>query len=179
MGKRTFTIGLNVKDIEKLKKQLIQYRDVELPNKCRLLVQRLAEIGLNTAQVHIDEAPLGKYVRIRVEESPITEGYKAILIATGDVKKSEGREDFNTLLAIEFGAGVYYNKEKHPQADVLGYGPGTFPGQIHAFEDGWYYWDENVGEWRYTHGVKATMPMHKADVEIIKRAVEIAREVFS
>ena len=35
MGKRTFTIGLNVKDIEKLKKQLIQYRDVELPNKMR------------------------------------------------------------------------------------------------------------------------------------------------
>lgn len=179
MAKRTFNIGLNLKDIENLKKQLKNYRDVELPNKCRLLVQRLSEIGLNTAQVHIDEAPLGKYVRIRVEESPITAGYKAILIATGDVKKSEGREDFNTLLAIEFGAGVYYNKEKHPQADVLGYGPGTFPGQIHAFEDGWYYWDEKVGEWRYTNGVKATMPMHEADIAIIQNVKQIAKEVFS
>lgn len=179
MGKRTFKIGLNVKDIESLKKQLIQYRDVELPNKCKIYVQKLAEIGLNTAQMYIDKAPLGKYVRIRVEETPISAGYKAILIATGDVKKSEGREDFNTLLAIEFGAGIYYNKEKHPQADVLGYGPGTFPGQVHAFEDGWYYWDEKEQKWKYTHGVKATMPMHEADVEIIKRAVEIAREVFS
>lgn len=179
MAKRTFNIGLNLKDIENLKKQLIQYRDVELPNKCKLLAQRLAEIGFKTAEIHIDEAPLGKYVTLRIEESPLKYGHKAILIATGAVKKSEGYEDFNTLLALEFGAGIYYNDKSHPQAAEFGYGPGTFPGQIHAFEDGWYYWDEKEGKWRYTHGVKATMPMHNADVEIIANAVKIAREVFS
>lgn len=179
MAKRTFNIGLNLKDIEKLKKQLENYRDVELPNKCKLYVKRLAEIGFQTAEAHINDAPLGKYVTLRIEDSPLKYGHKAILIATGAVKKSEGYEDFNTLLAIEFGAGIYYNDKTHPQAGDFGYGPGTFPGQIHAFEDGWYYWDEDKGEWRYTHGVKATMPMHEADVEIINQAVSIAKEVFN
>lgn len=178
MAKRVFNIGLSVKDIEKLKKELLHYRDVELPDKCKEYVRKLAEIGLNAADVYVNQSPLGKYVTLRIEDSPLESGHQAILISTGEVKKSEGREDFSTILAIEFGAGIYWNKEKHPQADELGYGPGTFPGQIHAFKDGWFYWDEKANDWRYTHGVKATMPMHQADIAIISDVKRIAMEVF-
>lgn len=178
MAKRVFKVELSVKSIENLKQQLIQYRDAELPNKCRELVTRLLALGVEVAQAKIDEAPLGKYVTIKTDISSDKMGTKGILIATGENKESEGFEPFNTLLAIEFGAGIYYNRTANPKADDLGFGVGTFPGQIHAFEDGWYYWDDTEQKWRYTHGVKATMPMYEADMAIIRDVVKIAREVF-
>lgn len=179
MAKRVFKTDLSQKGIENLRKQLIQYKNVELPNKCKELVTRLAELGIQTAKVHVDQSPLGKYVTFKTDIKPSQVGCKAILIATGAVKESEGYEPFSTLLAIEFGAGIYHNQEANPKAEELGYGVGTFPGQIHAFEDGWYYWDEKTQEWRYTHGVKATMPMYNASLEIIQNAVKVAKEVFS
>ena len=102
----------------------------------------------------------------------------AILIATGKTVTSEDREPFYTLLAVEFGAGIFYNSTENPKAPELGFGVGTYPGQIHAFEDGWYYWDDNTETWRYTHGIKATMPMYNAEQQIIQQYVKIAREVF-
>lgn len=179
MAKRVFKAELSVKSIENLKQQLIQYRDVELPNKCRELATRLLALGVEVAQAKIDESPLGKYVTIKTDISSDKMGTKGILIATGENKESEGFEPFNTLLAIEFGAGIYYNRTANPKADDLGFGVGTFPGQIHAFEDGWYYWDDTEQKWRYTHGVKATMPMYEADMAIIRDVVKIAREVFN
>lgn len=179
MAHRVFKCDLSQKGIEKLIKDLKNYRDVILPNKCRELVTRLAEIGIQTAKVHINESPLGYYVTIRTEIESNTMGCKAILIATGETKTSDEYNDFNTLLAIEFGAGIHYNKDENPKARELGFGVGTFPGQIHAFEDGWHYWDEESQSWKYTHGVKSTMPMYNASVEIIKNIQKIAIEVFS
>ena len=68
---------------------------------------------------------------------------------------------------------------QHPNADKLGLGVGTFPGQTHAFEDMWWYWDEDKQEWKPTHGIKATMPMYSAYMEIIQNVVKVAKEVFS
>lgn len=179
MAHRVFKCDLSQKGIEKLIKDLKNYRDVILPNKCKELVTRLSEIGMQTAKVHIDESPLGYYVTIRTEIEPSKMGCKAILIATGETKTSDEYNDFNTLLAIEFGAGIHYNKEPNPKANELGFGVGTFPGQIHAFEEGWFYWDEESQSWKYTNGVKATMPMYNASVEIIRNIKKIAKEVFS
>lgn len=178
MAKRKLSTDLSVKGIENLKKKLEHYRDVELPNKCRELASRLSEIGVNVAQARIDESPLGKYVTIRTDITEEKAGCKAILIATGETKESEGYAPFNTLLAIEFGAGIHYNPTPNPNADEFGLGVGTFPGQIHAFEDFWFYWDEEAQEWRPTHGVKATMPMYNAAKEIQKQIVKEARAVF-
>lgn len=179
MAKRKFTADLSVKGIENLKKELMQYRDVELPAKCKELATRLTDLGINVAKAKIDESPLGKYVTLKTDISADKMGCKAILIAVGEIKQSEGYEPFNILLAIEFGAGIHYNQTPNPKADEFGLGVGTFPGQIHAFEDGWFYWNEEVQEWQYTHGVKATMPMYNAGIEIIQDVVKIAREVFN
>ena len=102
----------------------------------------------------------------------------AILIATGKTVTSEDREPFYTLLAVEFGAGIVYNSAENPKAPELGFGVGTYPGQIHAFEDGWYYLDDKTETWRYTHGIKATIPMYNAEQQIIPQYVPIAREAF-
>lgn len=179
MAKKRYNVDiLSVASIQKLKKDLQLYQN-DLTRKCRLLAEKLAEKGIAVANAKIGESPLGKYVSIRTEISEQKMGTKAIIIATGAVKQSEGYEDFNTLLAIEFGAGIYHNSDANPNADEFGLGVGTFPGQIHAFENGWYYWDDEAQEWKYTHGVKATMPMYNASVEIIQEITKTAREVFS
>lgn len=170
--------GLSVQEIKQLQKDLMQYRD-SLTDKCRKLTEELAKIGANVINAKVSESPLGEYVTLQTDITEEKTGCKAILITTGEVKEQEGYAPFNILLAIEFGAGIHYNKEENPKEDEFGYGVGTFPGQIHAWQDeGWYYWDEESKQWRHTYGVKATMPMYNAGMEIQKKIIEIAKEVF-
>ena len=170
---------LSVKGIEIVKKKLIQYRDVELPRKCKEFVERLLQSGVSVSREKIDESPLGKYVTVTTDISADKMGCKGILLAKGAVKEQDGYDPFSILLAIEFGAGAHFNSTPNP---IIGsefpYGVGTFPGQTHAYEDMWFYWDENTQEWKPTHGVKATMPMYSADMEIIQNVAKVAKEVF-
>ena len=170
---------LSIKGIENVKKKLIQYRDVELPKKCKEFVERLLQSGVSVSRAKIDESPLGKYVTVTTDISAEKMGCKGILLAKGAVKESEGYAPFSVLLSIEFGAGIHYNPTPNP---IIGsefpYGVGTYPGQIHAHKDVWFYWDEKSQEWRPTHGVKATMPMYSADMEMIQKVEKIAKQVF-
>lgn len=170
--------NLSVSSLNALKKQLLDYKS-ELNNKCETFVKRLLESGIEVANAKVGESPLGKYVTLTTNISADKMGCKGILLAKGAVKESEGYAPFSILLAIEFGAGIHYNPAPNPKADEFGLGVGTFPGQIHAYQDTWFYWDEQSQEWRPTHGVKATMPMYSADVEIIKNVSKIAKDVFS
>ena len=178
MAKKVFKSELSVKGIEALKSQLLQYKD-SLSIKCEKLVSRLLQSGVAVSQSKISESPLGKYVTVTTNISADKMGCKGILLAKGAVKEQEGYEPFSILLAIEFGAGIYFNPEPNPLiSSEFPYGVGTFPGQTHAYEDMWWYWDENTQEWKPTHGVKATMPMYSADMEIIQNVVKYAKEVF-
>lgn len=178
MAKRRFKTDLSVRGINDLKAELLNYKNNILQSKLNLFTRRLAEVGLNVANAKISESPLGKYVSIKIESKNSKDESTAFLVATGQTVQSEGYEPFNILLGIEFGAGIHYNPNPNPNAAELGFGVGTFPGQIHAFEDGWYYWDANKEEWRYTHGVKATMPMYNAYIEMQPKIKAIANEVF-
>ena len=169
---------LSVKGIEAIKRQLLQYKD-SLPIKCEKLVSRLLQSGVEVSQARISESPLGKYVTVTTNISADKMGCKGILLAKGAVKEQEGYDPFSILLAIEFGAGVHFNPTPNPLiSSEFPYGVGTFPGQTHAYQDMWFYWDENTQEWKPTRGVKATMPMYNADMEIIQNVVKFAKEVF-
>ena len=166
---------MSVKSIERLRRDLRDYKR-SLKSKVNKLVTALYKLGLEVIEVHVNESPLGHHIHVKVER----EGSRAVLIATGDLKISEGYEPFNTLLAIEFGAGIHYNHDENPKADEFGYGVGTFPEQTHAFqEEGWYYFDESDQKWKHSFGVQATMPMFHASEEMRKQLVTIAREVFA
>lgn len=179
MAKRTLKADLSVQGIQKLQDELRKHQN-NLTMKCRMLATELAEIGVKVAEAKIGESPIGKYVNIKIDITEQQAGCKAILIATGEVKESEGYAPFNTLLAIEFGAGIHYNPTPNPNADKFGFGVGTFPGQIHAEDpNGWYFWDDRKEKWIHSYGVKATMPMYHADMEIIKNVVKKAKEVFA
>ena len=179
MAKKVFKSDLSVNGIEAIKSQLMQYRN-SLPIKCEELVSRLLQSGLAVSQAKISESPLGKYVTVTTNISDDKMGCKGILLAKGAVKEQEGYVPFSVLLAVEFGAGVHFNPTPNPLiSSEFPYGVGTFPGQTHAYEDMWWYWDENTQEWKPTHGVKATMPMYNADMEIIQNVVKYAKEVFA
>lgn len=180
MAKRLFKADLSVKGIEALKSQLLQYKD-NLPIKCEKLVSRLLQSGVEVSQAKISESPLGKYVTVTTNISADKIGCKGILLAKGAVKEQDGYEPFSILLAIEFGAGIHFNPTPNPLiSSEFPYGVGTYPGQVHAFQsEGWMYWDENSQEWKPTHGVKATMPMYSADMEIVQNVVKFAKEVFA
>lgn len=175
MGKPIVIEGdLSIKGIESIKNQLLEYKNQELPRKLNLLLDRLADEGYKVAEVQKSESPLGKYVHIKVESSGLTRRIMAI----GEVMYSKGYAPFSTILAIEFGTGISYNRKGNPNADKFGYGVGTFPNQLHAFDDGWYFWSEEKQKWIYTKGVRATMPMYEAEKAMRDNVTKIAREVF-
>lgn len=181
MARKVFKTDLSVKGIENLKKELQNYKDNILQKNIQQFTKRLAEEGLVVANTKISESPLGKYVSVRIESKDLKDEHIAFLIATGQTVHSDGYEPFNILLGIEFGAGIYYNKKPdiNPNANEFGYGVGTFPGQAHAFDErGWYYWDEKTQMWKHSYGVKATMPMYSAYIEMKPKIKTIAREVF-
>ena len=178
MAKKVFKADLSVKGIEAIKRQLLQYKD-SLPIKCEKLVSRLLKSGVEVSQSKISESPLGKYVTVTTNISADKIGCKGILLAKGAVKEQDGYEPFSILLAIEFGDGVHFNPTQNPISAEMGYGVGTFPGQVHAMEPGgWYFWSEEKQQWIHSYGVKATMPMYSADMEIIQNVVKYAKEVF-
>lgn len=177
MGKKIIVDIFNSKSINRAIKQIQQYRD-DLPRKCELLCQRLAESGVQVAKTAIAESPQGKTITLTTDIRPEKTGCKAILMATGKTVTSSDGRSFSLLLAVEFGAGIKYNATENPKASEFGMGVGTFPDQTHAFDpNGWYYLGDD-GEWHHSYGVRATMPMYKAGVEIRRQILAIAKEVF-
>ena len=178
MAKKVFKADLSVNGIEALKSQLLQYKD-SLSIKCEKLVSRLLQSGVAVSQTKISESPLGKYVTVTTNISAYKMGCKGVLLAKGAVKEQDGYAPFSILLAIEFGAGVHFNPTQNPLSAEMGYGVGTFPGQVHAMEPGgWYFWSEEKQQWIHSYGVKATMPMYSADMDIIKNVTKVSKEVF-
>ena len=178
MSKKVFKSDMSVKGIDSLIRELQKYKD-DLPNKCKKLVSELLQSGVEVSKARISDSPLGKYVTVTTNISSEKMGCKGILLAKGAVKEQEGYAPFSILLAIEFGSGIHYNPTPNPLSAEMGYGVGTFPGQVHAFDqNGWYFWSEEKQQWIHSYGVKATMPMYSADMEIIQNIVKVAKEVF-
>ena len=180
MAKKTFTIGLSVKEIEELKKQLIDYRDNELPRKMDLFVERLAQIGIPTIESKILDASY-TYDEKNIQSGSNTEHSTYVkvdkLIGLSQATLVlEGKE----VLFIEFGAGIFYNTEvgtsPHPLGAENGFLIGSY-GEGHGTQKVWGYYADS-GELVLTHGVRATMPMYSASIEIRNNVVKIAKEVF-
>ena len=177
MAKKNIKINLfDQKSIQNAIKQIEQYRD-DLPRKCQEICRRLSEEGVRVADAAINSVPIGKTITLTTDINPSKMGCKAMLKMMGRETRTEDGRIFFTALAIEFGAGIRYNQTANPKSSEFGMGVGTFPGQTHAFQDGWYYLG-NDGEWHYSHGIQASMPMYKASVEMKQKIDTIVKEVF-
>lgn len=151
MAKKTIPMTLSTKSIQAAIKKLEKYRD-SLQAKCDLLVSRLAQEGQTVAIQHISESPIGNTITVRVDKAPQLMTSNAILIATGKTVTSEDREPFYTLLAVEFGAGIFYNSKENPKAPELGFGVGTYPGKYTLLK-----MVGTIGTIRPKHGVIPTV----------------------
>lgn len=91
------------------------------------------------------------------------------------------------ILFFEFGAGV--SGGGHPLAGDFGMGPGTYPGQTHAFNpNGWWFPtdDPNLivktnrdGQgFGHSYGNPPHMPFYNASRRMRDDLLDVAREVF-
>lgn len=157
--KHTITVDLSEKGINRLVKQLDEY-EKWMNRKVQELVDRLAEEGMQIAQVGFDIAAYDGVNDVKVTTEPRGECVTAV-IATG-----------NATLFIEFGAG-YLMGYGHPEP--MEFGPGTYPGKGH--------WDDPDG-WYFAHGQKSygnppAAAMYNAVKELEQNLERIAAEVFT
>ena len=174
-------LTLDSKSISHAIGELKKYK-TSLAVKNEEFVRRLIDEGISIAEQNT--GGYGKYIQFYKEgrgglrtvgfliarDTPITVEW--------DYKGEKKTAKLSPLLMAEFGSG----KLAEVLFAISGVGQGTFPGQTHAFEDGWNYkeWQsDHKGKWHHSSGVAPTHPMYKADMEMIQRAEMIAREVFN
>ena len=138
-----------------------------LETKGEELSQELTARGYEIAGLHFDTAFYkGPKDDLSIDVEERGDGKYAI-VAHGQ-----------TAVLIEFGAGITYYGDGHPQAKDFGFGPGTYPGQTHALTGkGWYLPKAAGGE--HTYGNPPAKGMYEASKTLRDELVEIARKVFS
>lgn len=174
----TLKVKLTQASIQNAIKEIEQYRG-SLETRTRVLVGRLAEMGLDVAKARISESELSSFVTVNVNYQNQDNGCRAMLIATGQNLYSAMDEGHvNAFLLIEFGAGVAVNPTDNPLSGKYGYGVGTY-GKGHGNDpNGWWFLDVD-GKWHHTYGTRATMPMFKAYDTLMNNIYRVAREVFT
>ena len=180
MAKRVFKTDLSVNGIGKLKRDLLNYKSVTLRDLILKYVTELAKEGVSIGQQNV--GGFGKYITFSIQTDVTKDGCRALMLATetGKIISSWQTADgiktaeVSPLLMAEFGSGW---GAENPM-NVPGVGQGTFPGQTHAFDKEGWYWMDLDGNWNYSKGIKAKMPMYKASQQIQRIAKSKAREVF-
>ena len=154
---------LNPSSIENAIQQLESYRD-GLNRKAQMLCEQLASMGAMYAEWNFSGVLYAGDIDYHVEVEERGENVYAI--------KASGR----TVMLLEFGAGVRHGYG-HPLASEFGMGPGTYPGQKHAFDpNGW--WFRQGGTKIHTYGNAPGMAMYNAAKDLRSEILKVAQEVF-
>ena len=175
MSNRIYKSDLSTEGLRNMIRQLNEYKD-DLQIKADDFVQRLAEIGIKVAyySVYSDWRSL---VEFRYEPMNLGEGeligqdvsviHRVWYTKGGAVN---GEADVSPLLMSEYGAGSY----------ALTGHRGTFPGQKHAFQQEWFWYDENGTKHSSEddYHIIATQPMYRAMVVMMQKVKKVAKEVF-
>ena len=149
--------------IDDIIKGLEDYKK-SLKAKADALVKALAEAGCEAVTVTYAGT---RYKGPRDENVTVEERGegKYAIVASGQ-----------TVLFVEFGAGVYLGGG-HPQASEFGYGPATYPGQVHAEDPrGWWLPKEAGGG--HTYGNAPSAAMYHTAKSLREMLLQAARGVF-
>lgn len=157
-------MSLSPSSIDAAIKQLDDYCK-NIDRKMNELAQRLASMGATEVSLGFSRAiytgPMDYDVTV---EDMGNNKYR--IIVSGE-----------TILFVEFGAGITYGKG-HPLDAQFGYGPGTYPGQTHAMTGkGWYLPKDKGGG--HTYGNPPNMPMYNTAKDLRNEILNVAREVFN
>lgn len=170
---------ISKKSINKAIDDLRKYK-LSLMTKNELFVTKLLEDGISIAEVskgfygmyivfdkkveNVGSTTVGCLIGKDTKKLPITWNYY------GHPKTRE----ISPILFAEFGSGWL----AEVLFDVPGVGQGSYPDQEHAFEPGGWSYMTMDGEWHHSKGFKPSHPMYKAELEMLDRIIDIAREVY-
>lgn len=149
----------------------------DINQRLHLLMERLAEIGIQSASASFASAEYDGVNDVIVGSAPVWENDHTLVI------KASG----TTVLFIEFGTGITYPSD-HPKAGELGMMRGTY-GQGKGSRSAWGYYGEPGTNGRYvrsgelgdvylTRGNPASRSMYEAGQEMRREIARIAEEVF-
>lgn len=176
---KTIEISLNNEgSIKDAIKELRAYKK-SINNKTRSLVSRLITAGLRVAHENVNGNGDKQIVTFSkdIHQSNLVVMGK-IIITSSPHTDDQGRT-FYPHLAVEFGAGIFYNNgNANPKASEFGMGVGTFPNQKYAINPGYWYYRDEAGVLHPSFGTEAKMPMYKASKAVIDQVNQIAKEVF-
>ena len=174
MSKKVIKFGLNTSDIDRAIREVKQYK-VDFQKKVDTYRKRIAneiavQASLTFGSSTINDVVSGGDPRVPDVQVYVSErGAIAVVVAEGE-----------DAVWCEFGAGVYHNggvgTSPHPKGSELGFTIGSYD-KGRGKQQAWGYYDENENL-VITRGTPATMPMYNAAQEVMRKAVEIAREVF-
>lgn len=176
------TIDDAIKQLEKLKTQRI-------PNLCREFCEKLADKGIVAAKENSvflnDLGNIKSCISFYKKLNPKTDGCEAILVGA-DVflitkswfdKQGYTSREVSALLMAEFGSGNFADTTNmNLFVTPVNAGQGTFPGQTHAHQKYWAWFDGR--KWHHSKGIKPTMPMYNAWLEMDKQIETIGKQVF-
>jgi hypothetical protein len=173
MSKAVIRFGLNTKDINRAIRDVEAFKQ-EFRKKVDTYRNRIADeiavqASLNFGNAVVEDVINGSPRKPDVKVSVTMRGDIAVIVADGE-----------DAVWCEFGAGVYHNgsvgSTPHPRGGSLGFTIGSY-GKGYGKKQAWGYYDES-GELVITRGTPATMPLYNAAREVMRKSVEIAREVF-
>lgn len=173
MSKKVIQVGLSVKDINKAIREVNKFKE-DFRKKVDTYRKRIADeiavqASLNFGNSTVDDVINGSSRRPDVQVSVSERGKVAVVIADGE-----------DAVWCEFGAGVYHNgsvgSSPNLYGEDLGFTIGSY-GKGYGKKQVWGYYDED-SNLVLTRGTPATMPMYNAAQEIMRKSVEIAREVW-
>ena len=158
---KKITIQLSEESIKAAIKELNKYKK-ELSKKATILVQKLVDAGVEIAKQEVNV--LGAFDSGELLNSldglMYTDGAHGIIFT-----------DCGHAAYEEFGTGIKGAASPHPtmpwQYDVNAHG-----------EEGWVYYDEKQGRFRWTKGMPSRPYMYLTANQLEERVAEIARDVF-
>lgn len=174
MSVHKFKTDLSVKGIEQLKKELLNYKNVELRQKVNTLVRLLAEKGVLIAQANItsyDAIFTGELLSsISAKNGGGTNG-TAIFYIVADSKHA---------VFVEFGTGQIGSEAPYPYPLPPGvdweYNSGKTIFEISPGQYGWFY--PKGDKWYFTQGMPSRPFMYETAMELQELILKTAREVF-
>lgn len=153
-----------VRHIQQVRKRLEKFHEV---------LNRLADIGVQTADIHFNTAQYDGTNDVKTSVEWVTEN-RVKVVAQGEA-----------VTFIEFGTGVHYPGD-HPKAQELGFVRGGY-GMHKGLKDSWVYpaakgagtnGEQISPTGIRTHGNPPARAMDRAGNEIRSRIVEVIKEVY-
>ena len=173
---KVIKFGLSASEIQRAISEVETFKK-DFLEKVDTYRKRIAEEIAVQASTYFESSVIDDVINGSPRKPEVTvdwsdDGKIAVVVANGE-----------DAVWCEFGSGVYHNgsvgSSPHPKGSELGFTIGSY-GKGRGQQKVWgYYTDpESKTGLVLTHGTPASMPMYNAAQDVLRKSVQIAREVF-